>query len=1449
MSDFTVSVDFDASAILRGFAKLEQDAKAAGASAGKGLAEGLQGFSSRSITALQQELQRLTQRQLRVDVDSRAFTVTGERIRAVQAQLDSIQRKQVAIGVDDRSITALQSKLQALQARQVRVDVDSSEFVDLQRQINIVERELADVERRRIRIDVDTNSITAITSRLQSDLDRLQQRQLRIDVDSQEFRDLGREIDRIQDELAQVERNRVTVGVDDRSIVALQSKLQALQARQVKVDVDSSEFLDLQREINRTQTEIAEIERNRVLIDVDSNSITALNVKLQGMQNELSKVAIGSQRFRELQAEIRETEGELRDATQSAGGLRGVMESLGPAIAAIGIGAGLAAFTKGAFDAAVAAESAQVRIKALGDQFGEADQIQQMVAKSAKQLNISNTEAADGFLQLYGALRPTGISLNDINTVFTATNAAAKNFGLSAGSVQAAVLQLSQGLAAGTLQGDELRSIMEQMPPVAQAIAKELGITVGQVKQFGSEGRITSEVVIRAIKGMNEVELGKLTTTLQSTQERINAQKVAFNELSVTVGNVFVRATLPAIEALTNIAKGLADAAQAAIDAPGPLKVLAGVVVGLPAAYLAARLAVIAFNSELIGGQIKAAIAGVKALGALLKTQFIADVATAKAAWAAFSTSVQTGALQQQIGALASKFGPLALAIGGVVAAIASYNASTADSQKIAQVAAAGQDELTKALAAAGIETSKLTTLGGPFARAWENGAISIDGLLAPLRNIPGVGDLVANSLKKVWDAISVGMPFLKLSIDGFMALARALKGAIDDANATQGLENAAIALGNLQTQSTAAQNAAAKLFAELKNAGGPPNTAQLQQITATANALVAAREQAVKLRDQYLQLAAAARNSGNQQLAQEYEALAKAAGQDIKLSDIRLQQLNSLLPANQKITAATKEQEAAIKARAAAEAQLNKIIAEAPIRNLDAQLAVGQQLLNLAQAIGQAEQSRYAVTRSALGFELQQAEKRGASEQQIGAIKARIEANDKAALQARFQALTTEQALQRTMLALTQEKARAEANLAVMQQRAELLKAQAELQKAVASGDRFAIDAAQAQVNLQQQILGIQQNKVGLLAQTQPLERAALGFQQQAATNGLRAEAAAKGYSFALNGTLQPANRLAELQGRIGTITKASAGEQERYGRLAAQSGLAIGRAADGTLVLGKTQRDVNTAVGEMNRQLTGAKNGYDATSQSAGRAKTSTDGIRQALQSAGLPADRIADLLGDAETSARSATGNTNQLKTGLQQSVAPAGGIASAFVSTGKNAPAAAQGARDFAAFLSRAKVFAENIRDIRLESRMALVRDRTNEAANAAKVFYEWLLKASNLPGSRWTGGPVDAGGEYKINELGQEAFLAGGRLSLINAAPNSVWRAPSDGVVIPAGMTAQLQARAAVEASGGNPGVAELAVEVGKLRAEVGNLARRDWSVHVQHRTGPTGSQVMRTLLS
>lgn len=75
-----------------------------------------------------------------------------------------------------------------------------------------------------------------------------------------------------------------------------------------------------------------------------------------------------------------------------------------------------------------------------------------------------------------------------------------------------ALIQLSQGLSSGVLQGDELRSIREQSPYLAQVLAeglaqvddKFIGTTVGDLKELGSQGQLTSDVVIKAFEAMQD---------------------------------------------------------------------------------------------------------------------------------------------------------------------------------------------------------------------------------------------------------------------------------------------------------------------------------------------------------------------------------------------------------------------------------------------------------------------------------------------------------------------------------------------------------------------------------------------------------------------------------------------------------------------------------------------------------------------------------------------------------------------------------------------------------------------------------------------------------------------------------------------------------------------------------------------------------------------------------
>ena len=93
-----------------------------------------------------------------------------------------------------------------------------------------------------------------------------------------------------------------------------------------------------------------------------------------------------------------------------------------------------------------------------------------------------------------------------------------------------AILQLSQGLASGVLQGDELRSIREQSPYLAEMLAEGLGkvdasfagTTAGDLKQLGADGKLTSDIVIKAFEAMED----QIDQTFEAKAPRTWAQGV-----------------------------------------------------------------------------------------------------------------------------------------------------------------------------------------------------------------------------------------------------------------------------------------------------------------------------------------------------------------------------------------------------------------------------------------------------------------------------------------------------------------------------------------------------------------------------------------------------------------------------------------------------------------------------------------------------------------------------------------------------------------------------------------------------------------------------------------------------------------------------------------------------------------------------------------------------------
>lgn len=125
------------------------------------------------------------------------------------------------------------------------------------------------------------------------------------------------------------------------------------------------------------------------------------------------------------------------------------------------------------------------------------------VYASTFQLSQDTRQDFESTVNLYARLaRATeelGTSEDDLLTITRAINQSFIVSGASAQEASSAILQLSQGIGSGTLRGEELNSVLENSPRLARAIAEGLGVTIGQLRQLGADGRLTGEAVTTAL--------------------------------------------------------------------------------------------------------------------------------------------------------------------------------------------------------------------------------------------------------------------------------------------------------------------------------------------------------------------------------------------------------------------------------------------------------------------------------------------------------------------------------------------------------------------------------------------------------------------------------------------------------------------------------------------------------------------------------------------------------------------------------------------------------------------------------------------------------------------------------------------------------------------------------------------------------------------------------------
>lgn len=257
------------------------------------------------------------------------------------------------------------------------------------------------------------------------------------------------------------------------------------------------------------------------------------------------------------------------------------------------------------------------------------DSTEELVVINQELLDLSNRSrssfesSVELFARVSRATQNLGISQRQVIQFTESLNQAILLSGATAIEAEAGLIQLAQGLASGRLQGDELRSVLEQLPEVANIIADSLGVTIGQLRELGSQGQITAQVVLDAFRnaeGDLRERFGRLAPTIGQAFTVLRNNTLAFiGGLSESLGVsrrfaqvILVLADNLELLARAALAAGIALAigfarrgVGAAISAVRALTVAiaANPLGALLVAITAATAALIAFSDQITIGQ------------------------------------------------------------------------------------------------------------------------------------------------------------------------------------------------------------------------------------------------------------------------------------------------------------------------------------------------------------------------------------------------------------------------------------------------------------------------------------------------------------------------------------------------------------------------------------------------------------------------------------------------------------------------------------------------------------------------------------------------------------------------------------------------------------------------------------------------------------------------------
>lgn len=174
------------------------------------------------------------------------------------------------------------------------------------------------------------------------------------------------------------------------------------------------------------------------------------------------------------------------------------------------------------------------RLLLLSDSQAQANAQFNALVAIATEARTDLSATGDLYFRIARATKELGISQAEAAQITESLAKAMTSSGLSAAESSGPLLQLGQALQSGVFQGDELRSILEGLPPVARALAEQLGVPIGALRKMGSEGEITSQQFILAMRKARDAIEQDFAKTIPTIGQAFTGLK---NQISLAFSN------------------------------------------------------------------------------------------------------------------------------------------------------------------------------------------------------------------------------------------------------------------------------------------------------------------------------------------------------------------------------------------------------------------------------------------------------------------------------------------------------------------------------------------------------------------------------------------------------------------------------------------------------------------------------------------------------------------------------------------------------------------------------------------------------------------------------------------------------------------------------------------------------------------------------------------------